>query len=331
MASRTHGWLGAGVVWSRPALLRGTLLGAPAAVVTVSDVQLGAVLAIGVLPVAAAPLAPLRRDRIRVGFVGIVVALSLLVGALLALWPPLAVAGILVAAPVVAHVSVGRPRALVGLTLSLPLMAVGFSYPGIAEAGPLAVALCVGAAYATGISLLWPTHAPAPGPPPPALSRRMLVRYGYAAGAAGALCAAVGFALDLEHVGWAPAAALLVIRPVPATQRLRSLDRVLDVVVGAAAAIALTALGAPAWAFSLVVLAGVAAATATAGSRWYLLPALTTFLAFVMLLYDDPGGGTARFWERVLETMLGVGAAAVFGLLLPALLDRYDERRDGSD
>ena len=116
----------------------------------------------------------------------------------------------------------------------------------------------------------------------------MLVRYGYAAGAAGALCAAIGFALDLEHVGWAPAAALLVIRPVPATQRLRSLDRVLDVVVGATAAIALTTLGAPDWVFSLVVLAGVAAATATAGSRWYLLPTLTTFLAFVMLLYDDP-------------------------------------------
>ena len=187
--------------------------------------------------------------------------------------------------------------------------------------------LCLGAAYATGISLLWPTHAPPPGPPPPALPRRMLVRYGYAAGAAGALCAAIGFALDLEHVGWAPAAALLVMRPVPATQRLRSLDRVLDVVVGATAAIALTALGAPDWAFSLAVLAGVAAATATAGSRWYLLPALTTYLAFVMLLYDDPGGGTARFWERVLETALGVGAAAVFGLLLPALLDRYDERR----
>jgi hypothetical protein len=127
-------------------VLRGALLGAPPAAVSAMDVQLGAVLAIGVLPVAAAPLAPSRRGRIRVGGVGVVAAVSLLVGALLALWPPLAVTGILVAAPVAAHVSVGRPRALMALTLALPLMAVGFSYPGIAEAGPLAVALCLGAA-----------------------------------------------------------------------------------------------------------------------------------------------------------------------------------------
>ena len=104
------------------------------------------------------------------------------------------------------------------------------------------------------------------------------------------------------------------------------MNRAIDVVVGAAAAIALTALGAPDWAYALAVLVGVAAATATAGSRWYLLPTLTTFLAFVMLLYDVPGEGQGRFWERVLETFVGIAAAAVFGLLLPAALDRYEER-----
>jgi uncharacterized membrane protein YccC len=160
--------------------------------------------------------------------------------------------------------------------------------------------------------------------------RETLLRYGYAAGAAGALCAAVGFALDLEHVGWAPAAALLVMRPLPAVQRMRSLDRIIDVVIGASAAIALAALGAGDWTYALAVLLGVAAATATAGSRWYLLPTLTTFLAFVMLLYDDPGEGQGRFWERVLETGLGIAAAAVFGLLLPTLLDRGDDRRDAT-
>jgi len=41
-----------------------------------------------------------------------------------------------------------------------------------------------------------------------------------------------------------------------------------------------------------------------------------------MLLYDTPGEGQGRFWERVLETGLGIAAAAVFGLLLPALLER---------
>jgi hypothetical protein len=57
--------------------MRGALLGVPAAVVTARDPQLGAVLAIGVLPVAAAPLAPLRSGRIRVGLVGFVAAVSL--------------------------------------------------------------------------------------------------------------------------------------------------------------------------------------------------------------------------------------------------------------
>jgi hypothetical protein len=302
------------------------LLGAPAALVAVTDPQLGAVMAIGVVPVASLPLAPLRRGRIRACMVGVVAAAALLVGALLAQWPPLAVAGILVLAPLAAHVSVSRPPVLLALTLALPLMAVGFSYPGFSAAAPLAGALFLGAVYATGISLLWPPRPAPAGPPPPVPPRGMLLRYGYAAGAAGALCAAVGFALDLEHVGWAPAAALLVMRPVPAVQRMRSLDRVVDVVLGAAAAIALTALGAPDWTYALVVLVGVAAATATAGSRWYLLPALTTFLAFVMLLYDAPGEGEGRFWERVLETGLGIAAAAVFGLLLPALLDRREER-----
>ena len=102
-------------------------------------------MAIGVVPVASLPLAPLRRGRIRAGMVGVVAAAALLVGALLAQWPPLAVAGILVLAPLAAHVSVSRPPVLLALTLALPLMAVGFSYPGFSAAAPLAGALLVGA------------------------------------------------------------------------------------------------------------------------------------------------------------------------------------------
>ena len=59
-------------------------------------------------------------------------------------------AGILVLAPLAAHVSVSRPPVLLALTLALPLMAVGFSYPGFSAAAPLAGALLVGAVYATG-------------------------------------------------------------------------------------------------------------------------------------------------------------------------------------
>lgn len=55
--------------------------------------------------------------------------------------------------------------------------------------------------------------------------------------------------------------------------------------------------------------------TATAGSRWYVMPAFTTFLVFVMLLVDSPHDAQARFWERVLETAFGVAVAAVVVLL----------------
>jgi hypothetical protein len=50
--------------------------------------------------------------------------------------------------------------------------------------------------------------------------------------------------------------------------------------------------------------------------------AFTTFLVFLLLLYSDPHDATRRFNERVLETLLGVGLAYVFGLRLPALAQR---------
>ena len=141
-------------------------------------------------------------------------------------------------------------------------------------------------------------------------------------GTAGAICAGLGFGFDLEHVGWATGAALLVMRPAPRLQQARSIGRVVDVIVGAAVAIALVTLGAPDWAYSVAVLVAVVCVTATAGSRWYVMPAFTTFLVFVMLLVDSPGDAHSRFWERVLETALGVAVAALVGLLVPALLAR---------
>ena len=49
------------------------------------------------------------------------------------------------------------------------------------------------------------------------------------------VAAAIGFILDLEHVGWACAAALLVMRPSADMQRLRSAGRILAVAIGALA------------------------------------------------------------------------------------------------
>ena len=74
------------------------------------------------------------------------------------------------------------------------------------------------------------------------------------------MCAAIGFALDLDHVGWAVTAALVVV--------------------------------------------------------------FSTFLVFLLLLYAHPERASGRFWERIGETLLGVGVACVCRLLVPVLRER---------
>jgi uncharacterized membrane protein YccC len=139
--------------------------------------------------------------------------------------------------------------------------------------------------------------------------------------------AAIGFAFDFDHVGWACAAALLVMRPSAEMQRLRSVGRVLAVTAGAAAAAGIaTVTSAPGW-YCVVALVAVAGAAATRGSRWYVTPAFTTLLAISMLIYSRPQDAGSRFGERVGETILGVAIAYLFGLLLPRLLDARVKRR----
>lgn len=131
---------------------------------------------------------------------------------------------------------------------------------------PAAIAglMVLGSVFACLVAMLWPEHAAVPlsvtGPKP-------TLEYGVRLGAAGATAAAVGFLLDLEHVGWACAAALLVMRPAAEMQRLRSVGRVLAVAIGALAAIAIVRLGPSPWVYSLAALAAVAGAAATHRSR----------------------------------------------------------------
>ena len=147
-----------------------------------------------------------------------------------------------------------------------------------------------------------------------------MLSYGIRLGAAGATAAAIGFALGFDHVGWACAAALLVMRPSAEMQRLRSVGRVVAVTAGAAAAAGIAAVtSAPGW-YCVVALVAVAGAAATRASRWYVTPAFTTLLAISMLIYSHPQDAGSRFGERVGETILGVTIAYLLGLLLPRLL-----------
>ena len=149
-----------------------------------------------------------------------------------------------------------------------------------------------------------------------------MLDYGVRLGLAGAVCAAIGFAFDLEHVGWAVTAALIVMRPSPEVQRLRSVGRLASVSLGAVAAIAVVEATPSAGVLAAATVAALAATAATAGGRWYVTPVFSTFLVFLLLLYSHPEQAAGRFWERVTETLLGVGVAFVFGLLVPLLRDR---------
>jgi hypothetical protein len=108
--------------------------------------------------------------------------------------------------------------------------------------------------------------------------------------------------MDFDYVGWAAAAALLVMRASEQALRLRSIRRPVSVCVGAVAAIGLVALDVPRWTLVIGVVLVVVAATAMARSRWYVTPAFTMFLVFLLLISADLGQAPGRFWERLGET-----------------------------
>ena len=79
----------------------------------------------------------------------------------------------------------------------------------------------------------------------------------------------------------------------------------------------------------MAVLAALCGLSGTQPSRWYVAPAFTTFIAFVLLLQESPRDAPHRFGERTLETLLGVGLAVFFGAVVPSVFRRIQSR--GSD
>src|SRR5262245_30081938 len=161
-----------------------------------NDIPRGLSLAVGTIPVAAAGLAPTRRGRLGSAFLGVFVAVPILLGSTLAGVPWLAVRTLFllaVAAVALAH-RTGRLGQIV-LSLGLPMVGIGFSYDDIATGAALALIMVAGSLYAAVVSLLWPEFsAPAAAPTsPPSPS----FDYGVRLGLAGATAATIGFALDL--------------------------------------------------------------------------------------------------------------------------------------
>ncbi|ROS75465.1 FUSC family protein [Cellulomonas sp. PhB143] len=298
------------IAWSWRGAALGLAYAVPGAVATALDPATGLALAVGVLPAAALGLRGPRRRRALVVLVGALAGLSMILGSLVAGTPVLAVATIFVLC-VLAALATARPArrlAPLVLALGLPLVGAGLSETPSAAVGA-ALLLLAGSVYAWLVSLLWPESAAPPRAPRPVPSRALMLRYGIQIGAAGAAAAALGLAAGIDHPGWACTAALLVSRPRVDLLRSRGVGRAASVLVGALVACTVGALDPGPLVVALVATAAIVCATATSGSRWYVLPAFTTAVVLSMLVARDEAGVQHWFVERVGETLVGVALA----------------------
>lgn len=304
--------------WSRFGL--GVLFALPAMAVAPLDLPLAVALGIGVVPAAAFGLPPRRRGRAVIPIVGLLTAVGLLVGSLLSMSAVVAVVamfGLSLLASL--NATRGRLGQLI-LVLVLPMTGIGLSFTWSAVTFGFAVCIVAGSVYAWLVSLLWPERDEPPLPPSPVPRGRAMLVYGVLLGIAAATAAALGFVLDLEHVGWATGAVLLVMRPVRGQLITRSIGRAISVLVGALAAAGLAVLAPGAVVVGIAIGIVIGATCASQGSRWYVAPGFTTFLALTLIMETSSESPAERFIERAVETLLGVGLALLFGAVVPTLL-----------
>lgn len=315
--------------WSRFGL--GVLYAAPSLLVASTDPRLALALSIGVLPAAAIGLPARRRARAAIPLVGVLTAVGLLLGSALALVPVVAVPAI-GALSVLCCLAAARSRAgHAALILVLPMVGIGLSFPLSPASGWLGLLVVAGSVYAWLVSLLWPERDTRPVPLPAVPRGRAMIVYGFLLGTAAATAAAIGFATGLEHVGWATAAVLLVMRPVRGQVVARSFGRAGAVLAGALAAAGVAVLAPEGSGAGIAIMAAIACLCATHDSRWYVAPAFSTFLVLTLLMCTSEAPPAERFLERSLETLLGVGLALVFGALVPALLGMRGRSRQARE
>lgn len=306
--------------WNWSNALFGALIVIPAAVVAAGDASKGMAFAVGVLPAAVTGVAAVRRRRALLVLIGLSAALAMFLGAVLAHVPVVAVIGVFALSVASALLTERSPLGRLAMVLALPLVGVGLSYSDLGEAVGLSVIMAAGSLWAFLVAMAWPSReAPAPAPTVPTPP---MLDYGVRLGLAAAAAATVGFALDLDHVGWACAAALLVMRPGEEMLELRAVGRLVSVAVGATLA-GLMATGVPdGLAYSAAAFVAITAAAATHRSRWYVTSAFSTFLALTLIVHSDPSQAGGRWLERMSETLLGVALAYLFGVAVPQLRRR---------
>ena len=316
------------VEWNWTEAGRGALSALPGALMTlVVDASAGMGFALGALVVAMLGVPPSRRDRPRLGLVGLAFALAYGLGSVLGLWPVAAVVALalLAYAGVLASARTARARLLPALLL--PALALGMNHPA-PDGFAVAAILLAGAAWATGVTYAWPQARPpalvATGEQTldPASARRKARVYGILFAAASGIGLALGYLFDLTHVAWAAAAAMFIMRPEPGLVASRAAGRVLATFAGVIAAGLIVRRGPSELAVALLAVGAVSAMLAVRGSRWYVTPAGSALVVLLMAGVAGEDAFAVSFVERLLETALGAALALAFGTAAPALLRR---------
>jgi Fusaric acid resistance protein-like len=309
------------IAWNWTNASMGAICTLPAAaVVAFGDPQKGLAWAIGVLPAAVIGVLPRRKDRLKTLFVGVLFAVFIVLGSLLAQNTVLAVVGMFVLPLAAALLAARRPLGLIALTLCAPLAAIGLSYTDVRETIGIGLLMIGGSALAALLTwLFWPETDPVGKGRAELMGSAQALDYGIRLGLAAALATGIGFAIHTDHVGWVAGATLFVMRPTADMQELRSWGRVASVFLGALAAVTLLHYHPGDTLLAATTLAALAGAAATHGSRWYVTPFFSTFLVIQLLLVSNYSAAVAhwRFSERVGLTILGVAIAYLFGLILP--------------
>jgi hypothetical protein len=303
-----------GIVWRWQPALFAALCVVPAAIVTLDDLSRGLALAFGVVPAAAVGIPPARRRRIMIVVAGVAIAVGLVVGSVLSQVPVLAVITLFVLA-LGAALWAGRSGVgALAMMLVVPMVAAGLGFDGVEDAIGIAALLAVGSVITWIVSLAWP-DAPSMHARNPADGRMTIdpLDYGLRLGIAAALCASISFGSGFHHEGWAAAACLLVMRPDPAMVRLRGAGRAAFVTAGATAAAVLTKLDPPNAVWAVAIVLDLMLLAGTRASRWYVTGGFTTFIVISLVIHADAEHGADAFLERVLETLIGVTVALVFG------------------
>jgi len=310
----------AGLTWQWSRFALGVVFALPGILVAPFSPTAGLALAIGVLPAAAFGLPARRSRRAILPIVGVLSALGLLLGSTLTRVPAIAVVSLFILS-VAASLSTrwGRLGQLM-LALVLPLVGMGLSFPELSTTWVMAACIVAGSVYAWLVSLLWPERDEHLPPTPPTTRGADLIGYGILLGLASAIAASIGYVLDLEHVGWATGTVLLVMRPARGQVILRSVGRAASVFLGAAAALVFALFEPGGALIGLLIALTIGAMSAMQESRWYVAPAFTTLVVLTLILSTSTASPGARFVERTIETLLGVGLALVFGAAVPSLI-----------